>query len=108
MEFEAVPAGSEGKKLGLKRWYGAALILAAIIAVGAAAITIYTNFWRSTAPPAEVSSDKQLPFPLPIEPSIAVMPFENLSGDAHQDFIADGLSENIIASLSKIPEMIHR
>ena len=34
------------------------------------------------------------------------MPFENLSGDANQDFIADGLSENIIASLSKIPEMI--
>ena len=106
MEFEAVPAVSEGKKLGLKRWYGAALIIAAIIVVGAAAITIYTNFWRSTAPPAEISSDKQLPFPLPIEPSIAVMPFENLSGDANQDFIADGMSENIIASLSKIPEMI--
>jgi TolB-like protein/class 3 adenylate cyclase len=105
-QFEAVPAVSEGKKLGLKRWYGAALILAAIIVVGAAATAIFTNFWRSTAPPAEVSSDKQLPFPLPIEPSIAVMPFENLSGDANQDFIADGLSENIIASLSKIPEMI--
>jgi len=105
-QFEAVPAVSEGKKLGLKRWYGAALILVAIIVVGVAAITIYTNFWRSTAPSAEVSSDKQLPFPLPIEPSIAVMPFENLSGDTNQNFIADGLSENIIASLSKISEMI--
>jgi TolB-like protein/class 3 adenylate cyclase len=105
-QFEAVLAVSERKKLRLKRWYGAAMIIAAIMVVGAAAITLYTNFWRSTAPPAEVSSDKQLPFPLPIEPSIAVMPFENLIGDANQDFIADGLSENVIASLSKIPEMI--
>jgi len=105
-QAEAIPAVSEGKKLRLKRLYGAALLLSAIIVVVAAAITIYTNFWRSKAPPAESSSDKQLPFPLPTEPSIAVMPFENLSGDANQDFIADGLSENIIASLSKIPEMI--
>ena len=105
-QADAFPAASEGKKLGLKRWYGAALIIAAIIVVGAVAITIYNNYWRPTAPSAKVSSDKQLPFPLPIEPSIAVMPFENLSGDVNQDFIADGLSENIIASLSKIPEMI--
>jgi TolB-like protein/class 3 adenylate cyclase/tetratricopeptide (TPR) repeat protein len=106
-QADAAPAVSEGKKkLGLKRSYGAALIIAAIIVFGAAATIIFTNFWRSTAPPAEVSSDKQLPFPLPIEPSIAVMPFENLSGDTNQDFIADGLSENIIASLSKIPEMV--
>ncbi len=105
-KFEAVPAVSVGKKRGRQRWYGAALIAAAIIVIGAASLAIYTNFWRSSAPPAEVSSDKQLPFPMPIEPSIAVMPFENLSGDTDQDFIADGLSENIIACLSKIPEMI--
>jgi hypothetical protein len=80
-QFEGVPTVSEGKELGLKRWYRAALIIAAIIVVGAAAIAIYNNFWRSATPPAEISSDKQLPFPLPIEPSIAVMPFENLSGD---------------------------
>ena len=104
--FEAVPAVSEGKKLGLKRWYGAALILSAIIVVGAAAIAIYNNFWRSAAPPAEISSDKQLPFPLPIEPSIAVMPFENLSGDPKEEYVVDALSENVIAVLSKTPHMI--
>jgi TolB-like protein/Tfp pilus assembly protein PilF len=106
MEFEAAAAVSKKKILGLKRWKWAAPIIAAIIIVGAGAITIYTYLWRPTAPPSEVASVKKLPFPLPIEPSIAVMPFENLSGDPKQEFIVDGLSENIIARLSKIPEMI--
>jgi adenylate cyclase len=37
------------------------------------------------------------------KPSIAVMPFKNLSGDPEQDFISDGISENIISALSKVP-----
>ena len=44
-------------------------------------------------------------FPLPEKPSIAVLPFNNLSGDPTQDYIADGISENIISALSKISEM---
>jgi adenylate cyclase len=37
------------------------------------------------------------------KPSIAVMPFKNLSGDPEQDFISDGISDNIISVLSKDP-----
>ena len=44
-------------------------------------------------------------YPLPEKPSLAVLPFDNLSGDKDQDYIADGLTENIIDALSKIPEM---
>ncbi len=40
--------------------------------------------------------------PLSDKPSIAVLPFDNLSGDADQDFIGDGLAEDIITSLSRI------
>lgn len=43
--------------------------------------------------------------PIPDKPSLAVLPFDNLSGDKDQDYIADGLTENIIDALSKIPEM---
>jgi adenylate cyclase len=39
-------------------------------------------------------------------PSIAVMPFVNLSGDAEQEFFSDGITEEIITSLSKTPKMI--
>ena len=38
-------------------------------------------------------------------PSIAVMPFANLSGDAEQDFLADGLTENIIFGLSRVKQL---
>jgi adenylate cyclase len=44
-------------------------------------------------------------FPLPDKPSIAVLPFTNMSGDSGQEYIADGITENIIASLSKVSEM---
>ena len=39
------------------------------------------------------------------KPSIAVLPFNNMSGDPDQEYIADGISENIISSLSKIGEI---
>jgi adenylate cyclase len=94
-------------KIGLERWRWAGQGLVVIILVGLAAFITWNFFLRSVSPPpAELEAVKEMPFPLPIEPSIAVMPFENLSGDAAQEYIADGISENVIAALSKIPEMI--
>jgi adenylate cyclase len=40
-----------------------------------------------------------------VQPSIAVLPFANMSGDAEQDYFADGISEDIITSLSKLPQL---
>ncbi|MDH2386163.1 winged helix-turn-helix domain-containing protein [Bradyrhizobium sp. CER78] len=39
--------------------------------------------------------------PLPDRPSIAVLPFTNLSGDPQQDYFSDGISEDIVTNLSK-------
>jgi adenylate cyclase len=42
------------------------------------------------------------PLPLPDKPSIAVLPFQNLSGDPEQEYFADGIVEEIITALSRI------
>jgi TolB-like protein/Tfp pilus assembly protein PilF len=44
-------------------------------------------------------------YPLPDKPSIAVLPFDNLSGVPDQEYLADGITENIITALSYIPEI---
>jgi len=53
----------------------------------------------------EPASVEKMAFPLPEKPSIAVLAFDNMSGDSEQDYLADGISENIITALSYIPEM---
>jgi adenylate cyclase len=42
------------------------------------------------------------PLPLPDKPSIAVLPFTNMSGDPEQEYFADGVVEDIITALSKV------
>jgi adenylate cyclase len=42
------------------------------------------------------------PLPLPDKPSIAVLPFTNMSGDPEQEFFADGMTEDIIIGLSRL------
>jgi TolB-like protein len=44
-------------------------------------------------------------FPLPDKPSLAVMPFLNLTGDPNQDFFCDGLTEGLITAFSKVPQL---
>src|SRR6201987_5289757 len=43
--------------------------------------------------------------PLPDKPSIAVLPFANMSGDPEQEFVADGIAEGIITALSRYPSL---
>jgi adenylate cyclase len=43
--------------------------------------------------------------PLPDKPSIAVLAFTNMSGDPEQEFVADGIAEDIITALSRYPSL---
>jgi adenylate cyclase len=51
---------------------------------------------KASPPPA------QAPLPLPDKPSIAVLPFQNMSGDPEQEVFADGMVEDITTALSKL------
>ena len=55
---------------------------------------------RSAVPTVPVQ-----PLPLPDRPSIAVLPFDNMSGDREQDYFADGMVEEIITALSRFKSL---
>ncbi len=54
----------------------------------------------------EVASKGKMAFPLPDRPSLAVLPFVNMSDDPEQEFFSDGLTEEIITALSKSPNLL--
>ncbi|ARQ13624.1 adenylate cyclase 4 (plasmid) [Rhizobium etli] len=64
-------------------------------------ITVYRLVQEGTSPEARLAR----PPALPNKPSIAVLAFENMSGDPQQEYFADGLVEDVITNLSKIPSL---
>ena len=91
--------GEEAPKT--EKWRWAAIAMALIIIAGA--LALWNFYFR--APPIEPASVEKMAYPLPENPSIAVLPFDNMSGDPAQDYLADGISENIIDALSRISRL---
>jgi TolB-like protein len=89
----------------------------AIIAVLAVALAYFIadKFWiskrllatRPSAPAAEATAQRVIPAAAFAPPphSIAVLPFVNISGEKEQEYFSDGLSEELLNSLSRIPQL---
>jgi adenylate cyclase len=69
-------------------------------AEGSCIETVPGRGYRFTLGVMRISAEPGLP--LPDKPSIAVMPFQNMSGDPEQEYFADGMVEEIITALSRI------
>jgi adenylate cyclase len=76
----------------------ATIIALLILIVGIGVFAIWNFYLRPDVEPASVN---KMAYPLPDKPSIAVLPFTNLSGEKEQEYFCDGLSEGIINGLSK-------
>jgi TolB-like protein/class 3 adenylate cyclase len=81
--------------------------IAASIAVllGAGAAGSWYGLWRPASEPVVAEAAANLPLPLPDKPSLAVLPFENLSGDPKEERLAGGLTEDVITDLSRYREL---
>jgi adenylate cyclase len=105
-----VPTGPETlqkvteEKKPAPSWQRAALAVVIALIVAAGGVAIWKSL-RPSTPPMEAASVEKMAFPLPDKPSIAVLPFSNLSGDPEQDYFSDGLTEEIISALGSVPKL---
>jgi len=102
MEPEASGKVIDEKKVKPREWQKTALMVVAILIVVATAFVIWRLYLHPAPLPVEVASKERMAFPLPDKPSIAVLPFVNMSEDSKQEFFSDGITEEIITALSKV------
>ena len=97
-----------GKVIGEKEpkqtrwgWKAVAAVAVLVLVVGG----LVWNFY-GRAPKIEPASKEKMALPLPDKPSIAVLPFVNMSGDPEQAYFADGMTEDLITDLSKVAGLL--
>jgi TolB-like protein/DNA-binding SARP family transcriptional activator/cytochrome c-type biogenesis protein CcmH/NrfG len=79
-------------------WRWVVVALAVVLVAGAGMLA----WMRPWAPRVEPAVEANMAFPLPDKPSIAVLPFTNLSDDPDQEHSADGMTDDLITDLSKV------
>ena len=95
--------GSRLKKQGAKRRMAVIGLAVALVIIAGGAL--WQFFIRPETPTVEKADPKQMALPLPELPSIAVLPFVNLSEDPKDQLLCDGITDNIINALSKVPRL---
>ncbi len=70
---------------------------AAVVLVTGALLVVWLAPWVPTSGPLQEGTP-----PLPDKPSIAVLPFTNISGDPEQEYFADGMTDDLITDLSRV------
>ena len=73
--------------------------VAVVVVAVAAGVLIWQEPWVERVEPASV---EQMAFPLPDKPSIAVLPFANMSDEPGQEWFVDGMTDDLITDLSQI------
>ncbi len=87
-------------------WLHHRRVLVALALVIVVVVTLVTWKFYLKPVPVEKASVERMAFPLPDKPSIAVLPFANMSKDPDQEYFSDGITEEIITALSRVPRIL--
>jgi TolB-like protein/class 3 adenylate cyclase/Flp pilus assembly protein TadD len=103
-EPEAAGKVTGETKQTTQSWKRVAVAVAVVVValIGVAGAVTWLRPWEPTIEPASV---ERMAFPLPDKPSIAVLPFLNMSDDPSQEYFADGMTEDLITDLSKVASL---
>jgi adenylate cyclase len=97
----AEPSSKDGSSRTRSRkvmWGLAAIVVTAIIVAIGWRLTLY----KTHIPPESVDLNLSV-YPLTDKPSLAVLPFQNLTGNPQQEYFSDGIADQLITSLSQAP-----
>ncbi len=97
---EPVPVIQRWMRHRRGKWVFGGSVLAAI-----SLVVVALAWWQPWLPREESAAADRMAFPLPEKPSLAVLPFTNLTGDPAQEYFSDGITEDLITALSKIPDL---
>jgi adenylate cyclase len=103
---ETTPSEGPVEKKPVRKRLSRAVLGGIALLVIAGAAALYQFALAPSDPKSEVASKKKMAFPLPDVPSIAVLPFMNMSGDPELEHFSDGITEEIITALSKTPKLL--
>jgi adenylate cyclase len=102
-EGETVSFVQRLQRFALNYWKRFSIAITILVALVGLANGLWQLYPRLFRPTVEVASKEKMAFPLPDKPSIAVLPFVNISGDPKQDVFSEGITVEINNALSKVP-----